>query len=96
MAPVPRELVDLLGADAIAAPDADLSAWEAGVRGDSGDAAFVMRPADTDAVAAAVGCCVRHGIGFVPQSGNTGLVGGSTPDVSGGQAVLSLERLNRV
>ncbi len=96
MAPVPRELVDLLGAEAIVAPDTDLSAWEAGVRGDSGDAAFVMRPADTDAVAAAVACCVRHGIRFIPQSGNTGLVGGSTPDASGDQAVLSLERLNRV
>ncbi|MFW5970254.1 MAG: FAD-binding oxidoreductase, partial [Halofilum sp. (in: g-proteobacteria)] len=96
MGAVPHELVDLLGADAIIAPDTDLSAWEAGVRDDTGTAAFVMRPADTDAVAAAVACCIRHGIPFVPQSGNTGLVGGSTPDASGGQAVLSLERLNRV
>jgi len=96
MAPIPRELVDLLGADAIAAADVDLSAWEAGVRGDSGGAAFVMRPTDTDAVAAAIACCVRHGIPFIPQSGNTGLVGGSTPDTSGDQAVLSLERLNRI
>ncbi|MEF8833504.1 MAG: FAD-binding oxidoreductase, partial [Halofilum sp. (in: g-proteobacteria)] len=96
MRDVPRELMDRLGADAIVAPETDLSAWEAGVRGDSGAAAFVMRPADTDAVAAAVACCVRHEIPFVPQSGNSGLVGGSTPDPSGAEAVLSLERLNRV
>jgi len=96
MALVPQELADLLGADAIVAPDAELSAWENGVRGDSGEAAFVMRPADTGAVAAAVAWCVRHGVPFVPQSGNTGLVGGSTPDPSGSEVVLSLERLNRV
>ena len=93
---IPHELVERLGADAIVAPAADRSAWETGVRGDRGDAAFIMRPKDTDGVAAAVACCVRHGIPFVPQSGNTGLVGGSTPDASGAQAVLSLERLNRV
>jgi FAD/FMN-containing dehydrogenase len=96
MTAVPQELVDRLGADAIGTPDHDLSAWEAGVRGDAGRAAFVMRPADTAGVAAAVACCVRHGIRFVPQSGNTGLVGGSTPDADGDQAVLSLQRLNRV
>jgi FAD/FMN-containing dehydrogenase len=33
---------------------------------------------------------------LVPQGGNTGLVGGSVPDDSGQQIVLSLGRLNRV
>lgn len=92
---VPRELVDALGSEAIVGPEADRSAWSQGWRGKAGDAAFVMRPADTEAVAGAVACCVRHDIAFVAQSGNTGLVGGSTPDASGEQAVLSLERLNR-
>lgn len=90
------ELVDALGPDAIVTPDTDLAAWERGVRGDNGQAAFIMRPAGTEEVSAAVACCVRHGVPFVPQAGNTGLVGGSTPDHSGTQAVLSLERLNRV
>ena len=31
-----------------------------------------------------------------PQGGNTGLVGGSVPDASGAQVVLSLPRMNRV
>jgi len=97
MAPaVPRELVDALGSEAIVGADADRSAWAQGWRGQGGDAAFVMRPADTEAVAAAVACCVRHDIAFVAQSGNTGLVEGSTPDTTGEQAVLSLERVNRV
>jgi len=33
---------------------------------------------------------------MVPQGGNTGLVGGSTPDASGRQVVLSLQRMNAV
>ncbi len=93
---VPRELVDAVGSEAIVGPEADRSSWSQGWRGEGGAAAFVIRPADTGAVAAAVASCVRHGIAFVAQSGNTGLVGGSTPDATGGQAVLSLERINRV
>ncbi|MGE4616843.1 MAG: FAD-binding oxidoreductase, partial [Gammaproteobacteria bacterium] len=40
--------------------------------------------------------CCENGIGMVPQGGNTGYCGGATPDDSGSQLVLSLERLNRV
>jgi FAD/FMN-containing dehydrogenase len=35
-------------------------------------------------------------LAVVPQGGNTGLVGGSTPDSSGSELVLSLQRLRRV
>lgn len=92
---VPAELVEQLGTAAVIGADADRSAWETGWRGDRGRAAFVVRPIDTGGVAAAVRCCHRAGIRIVPQSGNTGLVAGSTPDATGEQAVLSLERLNR-
>jgi FAD/FMN-containing dehydrogenase len=37
-----------------------------------------------------------HGAAIVPQGGNTGLVGGSVPDASGTQVLLSLTRMNRV
>ena len=33
-----------------------------------------------------------HGAALVPQGGNTGLVGGSVPDASGTQVLLSLTR----
>ena len=36
------------------------------------------------------------GLSLVPQGGNTGLVVGSTPDASGRQIVLSLQRMNAV
>jgi len=47
-------------------------------------------------VAATVKLCAAHGVSIVPQGGNTSLVGGSVPDASGEQVVLSLRRLNQV
>lgn len=56
----------------------------------------VVRPADLGQVVAVLQVCNEHGTPLVPQGGNTGLVGGSTPDESGTQIVLSLTRLNTV
>lgn len=89
----PQALIDALGCDAVVSDAADLSVWQTGWRGERGRAGFVLRPATTEQVSKAVAYCVAAGIPLVPQSGNTGLVGGSTPDASGSQAVLSLERL---
>lgn len=61
-----------------------------------GRAIAVVRPADTAEVAAVVRCCGEHGVAIVPQGGNTGLVGGATPDDSGTQIVLSTERMRSV
>ena len=56
----------------------------------------VVRPADVEQVAAVVRLCAENGTAVVPQGGNTGLVGGATPDASGSHVVLSLSRLNRI
>ena len=61
-----------------------------------GRALAVAQPRSTEAVAALVRHCAQAGIPIVPQGGNTGLVGGGTPDDSGGALVLSLARMNRV
>ena len=75
----------------------DLSAYENDWRGRyPGKALAVALPANTEQVAATVRLCAEHGIALVPQGGNTGLVGGSTPDDSGQQIVLSLARMKRV
>ncbi len=77
--------------------DGDLSAYELDWRKRSrGKALAVVRPANTLEVAAVVKACVAAGISIVTQGGNTGLVGGSTPDESGQQVVLSLQRMNSV
>jgi FAD/FMN-containing dehydrogenase len=61
-----------------------------------GKALAVVRPADVGEVAAVVAYCNASRIALVPQGGNTGLVGGQTPDASGCQIVLSLQRLKRI
>ncbi len=77
--------------------DGDLAAYEQDWRKRyRGRALAVVRPANTTEVAAVVKLCARHGAGLVPQGGNTGLVGGSVPDASGSQVLLSLTRMNRV
>ncbi|HJV63396.1 MAG TPA: FAD-binding oxidoreductase [Albitalea sp.] len=77
--------------------EGDLSAWELDWRKRyRGRALAVVRPASTGEVAAVVKACAAHRCAIVPQGGNTGLVGGSVPDGSGTQVLLSLTRMNRV
>lgn len=54
----------------------------------------VVRPANTEEVAAVVRACATANVAIVPQGGNTGLCGGATP--IGGEVVVSLTRLNRI
>ena len=89
------DLRELLGGAGLLTQD--LAAYEADWRRRyAGRALAVARPADTAQVAAIVRLCAAAGVAIVPQGGNTGLVGGSTPDDSGQQLVLSLSRMNRV
>jgi FAD/FMN-containing dehydrogenase len=84
--------------------EGDLSAWTHDWRKRTqGKALAVVRPGSTDEVARVVKACASYrsahpdsGVSIVPQGGNTGLVVGSTPDTSGQQMVLSLQRLNAV
>jgi len=62
----------------------------------TGKAALVVRPASTEEVAAVVRLCHQARVALVPQGGNTGLCGGSIPDTSGEQVVLSLTRMTRI
>ena len=77
--------------------EGDLSAWEVDWRKRAyGKALAVVRPGNTDEVARIVKACLAAKVSLVPQGGNTGLVVGSTPDESGSQLVLSLQRLRAV
>lgn len=71
----------------------DLLPYETAARYGGGKAAAVVRPSDTAEVSGVMAHCVRRGLAFLPQSGNTGLVLGSTPDESGREIVISLDRL---
>lgn len=64
----------------------------------TGQAAMVLQPGTTQAVADVIRLCARHGIGVVPQGGNTGLVGGSVPRATAErpQILLSASRLRNI
>lgn len=75
----------------------DLSAYEQDWRKRArGTALAVVRPANTQQVADVVKACAAARAPVVTQGGNTGLVVGSTPDGSGREVVLSLQRMNTV
>lgn len=75
----------------------DLSAYEQDWRKrHRGHALAVVRPGNTQEVAAVVQACAAARVTVVPQGGNTGLVVGSVPDATGTQVVLSLQRMHAV
>ncbi|WP_028310832.1 FAD-binding oxidoreductase [Derxia gummosa] len=90
--PFIEELRALVGDHGLLLGD-DMTPHLTGARYGAGRARCVIRPASIDEVREVVKLCVREGVRLVPQGANTGLVGASTPDASGGQVVLSLSRL---
>lgn len=62
----------------------------------SGKALAILKPANTTQVAQLVRLCAEYRVPIVPQGGNTGLVIGSIPDLSGNAVVMSLQRLNTI
>ncbi|WP_460096428.1 FAD-binding oxidoreductase [Pseudomonas sp. S3_C01] len=61
-----------------------------------GQVIAAVHPASTEEVAAVVRACAATDIPVVVQGGNTGLMGGATPDASGRAVLLLLDRMNRV
>jgi FAD/FMN-containing dehydrogenase len=94
---LPERLRALLGAQGFIDDAAAMAPYLTDWRGNyTGKAIGVARPASTDEVAAVVRLCAESRTPIVPQGGNTGLVGGGTPDNSGNALVLSLARMNRI
>ncbi len=58
-----------------------------------GETPALLLPATTEEAAAAVAICAEARIAITPQGGNTGLVGGGTPQ---GEVLVSLERMRGV
>ena len=58
-----------------------------------GHTPLMLTPGTAEEVAACVSLCRENGLKIVPQGGNTGLVGGQTPQ---GEVLLSTRRLNKV
>ncbi len=62
----------------------------------SGNSPALLRPRSTEEVAEVVKLCNMHGVALIPVGGNTGYCGGTTPDDSGLQLLISLQRMNKV
>ncbi len=92
-----QRLAAIVGEANVLVRDADMAPYLAEPRDlYKGRALCVVRPSSTQEVAGVVSLCSETGTSLVPQGGNTGLVGGQTPDASGHAIVLSLTRLNRL
>ena len=61
-----------------------------------GQALALVRPGSTKEVADVAAFCNEARIAMVPQGGNTGLVGGQTPDLSGDEIIVSTQRLRAI
>jgi FAD/FMN-containing dehydrogenase len=61
-----------------------------------GSSPLLLKPASTQEVSAILKLASETGTAIVPQTGNTGLVGGQTPRAGGNDVIISLARMNRI
>jgi FAD/FMN-containing dehydrogenase len=61
-----------------------------------GKSPLVLRPASTAEVSQILAIAFERETAIVPQSGNTGLVGGQIPFETGDEVLLSLDRMTRI
>ena len=61
-----------------------------------GASPLLLKPGSTEEVSAILKLASETGTAIVPQSGNTGHVGGQTPREGGSDVLLSLQRMNRI
>jgi len=58
-----------------------------------GQTPLMLTPRSTEEVATAVKICATHNLPIMPQGGNTGLVGGNTPQ---GEFLISLKKMTAI
>lgn len=88
-----RDLIGLVGEGGVLHACPDVEKYERGYRYGSGRALAVARPATVAELREVVRFCYTRDLRIIAQGANTGLVGGSTPDSSGAELVVSLDRL---
>ena len=94
---LPARLAALVGSGYVLTDPAEMSPYLTDYRGNyHGRALAVVKPANTEEVAAVVKLCLDAGVPIVPQGGNTGLCGGATPLPDGQSVLVSLSRLDRI
>ncbi len=88
------KLAAIVGKAGIITDPADMVPYLEETRGlYEGASPAIMRPANTQEVAAVVTACSAANVAIVPQGGNTGLCGGA---VASGEVIINLGRMNKV
>lgn len=91
------DAANLVGADVITTDPDLVDPWLTDWRGRfTGRARAMAMPRDTQQLSQLVKLCAQQAISIVPQGGNSGMVGGATPDESGDSLLLSLRRMNSI
>lgn len=91
-----RDLIELLGEGGVLDARPDVEKYERGCRYGCGRALAVARPATVAELREVVRFCYARDLRIIAQGANTGLVGASTPDDSGAELVVSLDRLRGI
>ncbi|MCG6119024.1 MAG: FAD-binding oxidoreductase, partial [Blastomonas sp.] len=90
-------LVAVVGAKGVTTDPVDISPWLTDWRGRYHGAAVAMiAPASPQELCEIVKIAARSRIPIVPQGGNSGMVGGATPDADGRALLLSTRRMNTI
>lgn len=92
-----ERLEALLGPKGVTTNRDDMAPWLTDWRGRYHGAALAMAaPANAAELAAVVRLAAETGTPIVPQGGNSGMVGGATPDALGQAMLLSTRRMNAI
>ena len=92
-----KSMAEIVGSRGFTRDPADMEPWLTDWRGRyTGKALALVSPASTSEVAAIVKIANAQAVALVPQGGNSGMVGGATPDSAGQSVLLSLRRMNRI
>ncbi|MEP3224927.1 MAG: FAD-binding oxidoreductase [Parasphingorhabdus sp.] len=92
-----NDMAEIVGPKGFTCAAEDMAPWLTDWRGRyTGTALALVSPASTAEVAAIVKIAHKHAIALVPQGGNSGMVGGATPDPEQNSVLLSLRRMNQI
>ncbi|MDR0737311.1 MAG: FAD-binding oxidoreductase [Zoogloeaceae bacterium] len=95
--PILEKIAAIVGARHLLTDPADFASSLIDWRGRyTGKALALARPGSAEEARAIVRACLAAGLPMQLQGGNTGLVGGATPDADGKTLLVQMSRLNRV
>jgi FAD/FMN-containing dehydrogenase len=92
-----EQMQAVVGAKGFTRAGDEMAPWLTDWRGRyTGTAQAMVSPATTQETAEILRIANEHTVAIVPQGGNSGMVGGATPDIAGQSILLSLRRMNRI